>query len=155
MTHSNESMTIGEVAARTGVPPKTIRFYEEAGIIARPNRDENRYRTYSDIDVQTLRFIAHARSLGFSLKEIGELLSLYRDQRRASKDVKRLALSRVADLDRKIAELTAIRNTIAELARRCHGGNRPECPILKELETQPPEGGNENRSFRTNRRRPR
>jgi MerR family transcriptional regulator, copper efflux regulator len=155
MMQSNGSMTIGEVAARTGVPPKTIRFYEDAGIIAHPKRDGNRYRTYSDVDVQTLRFIAHARGLGFSLKEVGELLLLYRDRRRASKDVKRLALSHVADLDRKIAELTTIRNTIADLARRCQGDNRPECPILKELETQPPEGGNENRSFRTNRRRPR
>jgi MerR family copper efflux transcriptional regulator len=152
MTQSNGSMTIGEVAARTGVPPKTIRFYEEAGIIAHPNRDENRYRTYSDVDVQTLRFIAYARSLGFSLKEVGELLSLYRDRRRASKDVKRLALSHVADLDRKIAELTAIRKSIADLARRCHGDNRPECPILEELETPTLTGGSENRSPRTNRR---
>jgi MerR family copper efflux transcriptional regulator len=152
MMQPNGSMTIGEVAARTGVPPKTIRFYEETGIIAHPNRDENSYRTYSDVDVQTLRFIAHARSLGFSLKEVGELLSLYRDRRRASKDVKRLALSHVANLDRKIAELTKIRNTIADLARRCHGDNRPECPILEELETQPPAGGGKNRSSRAKRR---
>lgn len=134
MTHTTGSMTIGEVASRSGVPPKTIRFYEEAGIIAYAKRDENRYRSYSEADVQTLRFIAHARNLGFSLKDVGELLSLYRDRRRASKDVKRVALSHVADLDRKIAELTAIRNTIADLARRCHGDDRPACPILEELD---------------------
>ncbi len=83
--------------------------------------------------MQTLRFIAHARSLGFSLKDVRALLLLYRDRRRASKDVKRLAHKHVADLDRKIIGLTAIRNTIADLARR-HGDQRPECPILEELE---------------------
>ncbi len=134
MTQGNGFMTIGEAAAHSGVPAKTIRFYEEAGIIAHAKRDENRYRAYSEADVQTLRFIAHARSLGFSLKDVRALLLLYRDRRRASKDVKRLALKHVADLDRKIAELTAIRNTIADLARRCHDDHRPECPILEELE---------------------
>jgi MerR family copper efflux transcriptional regulator len=134
MTEAKGSMTIGEAASRSGVPPKTIRFYEETGIIARANRDENRYRAYSEADVQTLRFIAHARSLGFSLKDVRALLLLYRDRRRASTDVKRLALKHVADLDRKIIEFTAIRNTIADLARRCHGDQRPECPILEELE---------------------
>jgi Cu(I)-responsive transcriptional regulator len=129
----NGFMSIGEAASRSGVPAKTIRYYEEAGIIARASRDENRYRAYSETDVQTLRFIAHARSLGFSLKDVRALLSLYRDRRRASKEVKRLALKHVADLDRKIAELTAIRKAIADLARRCHGDQRPECPILDEL----------------------
>jgi MerR family copper efflux transcriptional regulator len=127
-------MTIGEAASRSGVPPKTIRFYEEAGIIARAVRSENRYRTYSDADVQTLRFIHRARSLGFTLREVTNLLALYRDRRRASREVKKLALNHVADLDRKIAEMTAIRNAIAELTERCRGDQRPECPILAELE---------------------
>jgi Cu(I)-responsive transcriptional regulator len=130
----NGSMTIGEAAQRSGVPPKTIRFYETIGLIAPAERRENRYRSYDGRDIETLRFVHRARSLGFSLKEVGALLSLYRDRRRASKDVKRLALAHVADLDRKIAELTAMRNTIAELARRCHGDDRPECPILEDLE---------------------
>jgi len=128
-------MTIGQAAARTGVPAKTIRFYEEAGIIARAARDENRYRTYNDADVQTLRFIHRARGLGFSLKEVADLLALYRDRRRASREVKKLALRHVAELDHKIAEMEAIRSIIAELAERCHGDQRPECPILVELET--------------------
>jgi Cu(I)-responsive transcriptional regulator len=130
----NGSMTIGEAAQRSGVPPKTIRFYETIGLIAPAERRENRYRSYDGRDIETLRFVHRARSLGFSLKEVGALLSLYRDRRRASKDVKRLALAHVADLDRKIAKLTAMRNTIAELARRCHGDDRPECPILEDLE---------------------
>lgn len=131
---SNGFMSIGEAATRSGVPPKTIRYYEEIGLTAPAERLENHYRAYDENDVQTLRFIQRARSLGFSLKEVGELLALYRDRRRASKDVKRLALAHVGELDRKIAELTAIRNTIADLAERCYGDKRPECPILEELE---------------------
>ena len=131
---TNGPVTIGEAASRTGVPPKTIRFYEDIGLIAPAGRLENRYRAYAENDIQTLRFIHRARNLGFSLKEVAELLTLYRDRRRASKDVKRLALSHVAELDRKIAGLTTIRNTIADLARQCHGDQRPECPILEEFE---------------------
>jgi MerR family copper efflux transcriptional regulator len=132
---SNGVLSIGDAASQSGVPPKTIRYYEDIGLIAPAERLENRYRAYVGNDVQTLRFIQRARSLGFSLKEVAELLALYRDRRRASKDVKRLALAHVAELDRKIAELKAIRNTIADLAARCHGDQRPECPILEELET--------------------
>jgi MerR family copper efflux transcriptional regulator len=128
-------MTIGQAARSSGVPPKTIRFYEEVGLLRPVQRLANRYRAYDDGNVQTLRLIHRARSLGFSLSEIGTLLALYRDRRRASGDVKRLALAHVADLDRKIAELTRIRDTIAELARRCHGDRRPECPILDDLES--------------------
>jgi MerR family copper efflux transcriptional regulator len=131
---TNGTMTIGEVAARTDVPPKTIRYYENIGLIKPPERLENRYRTYGETDVQTLRFIHRARSLGFSLKNISALLALYQDRKRASREVKRLALEHVDELDRKIAELTAIRKAIAELAERCHGNDRPDCPILDELE---------------------
>jgi Cu(I)-responsive transcriptional regulator len=127
-------MTIGQASERSGVPPKTIRFYEDVGLITPVERLANRYRAYDQSNVQTLRFIHRARSLGFSLKEVDELLALYRDRRRASRDVKRLALAHVADLDRKIAELVKIRDTIAELAHRCHGDQRPSCPILEDLE---------------------
>jgi MerR family copper efflux transcriptional regulator len=92
------------------------------------------YRCEHETDVQTLRFIHRARNLGFSLKDISALLALYQDRGRASRDVKRLALEHVADLDRKIAELTAIRTAIAELAEHCHGDDRPDCPILDALE---------------------
>jgi Cu(I)-responsive transcriptional regulator len=132
---NNGVMSIGEAASRSGVPPKTIRYYEEIGLIAPAARLENRYRAYDRNDVQTLRFIQRARSLGFSLKEVGELLALYRDRRRHARDVKRLALARVTEFDHKIAELKAIRNAIADLAERCRGDQRPECPILEELET--------------------
>jgi Cu(I)-responsive transcriptional regulator len=128
-----EMMTIGEAAAHSGVPPKTIRFYEEAGIIKPAARGENRYRAYGDADLHTLRFVHRARHLGFPLKDVAALLELYQNTRRTSRDVKKLALRHVAELDRKIAELTAIRDTIAMLAEQCHGDHRPECPILDEL----------------------
>jgi Cu(I)-responsive transcriptional regulator len=130
---TDEMVTIGEASARSGVPAKTIRYYEEAGIIRRAARGGNGYRAYSDTEVQTLRFIQRARSLGFALKDIADLLDLYRNQKRASRDVKKLALEHVAALDRKLAELTAIRDTIAALAKRCQGNDRPACPILDKL----------------------
>ncbi|HEV2270759.1 MAG TPA: Cu(I)-responsive transcriptional regulator [Steroidobacteraceae bacterium] len=134
---SKDVMTIGQAAASSGVPPKTIRFYEERGLLRPAQRFANRYRAYDPSNVQTLRFIRHARDLGFSLGEIDKLLALYRNRRRASEDVKRLALAHVADLDHKIGELTRIRDTLAALARRCHGDQRPECPILEDLEHTP------------------
>jgi MerR family copper efflux transcriptional regulator len=133
MMKGKEGMTIGQAAASSGVPPKTIRFYEELGLVKPAERLANRYRAYNESSVQTLRFIRRARNLGFSLQEIDRLLALYRNRRRASEDVKRLALAHVAELEHKIAELTRIRNTLAELARRCHGDQRPECPILEDL----------------------
>jgi MerR family transcriptional regulator, copper efflux regulator len=129
----NVLITIGEAAQRTGVPAKTIRYYESIGLLRPAARGENRYRTYGDKEVETLRFINRARALGFSLKEVDELLALYRDRRRPSRDVKRLALRHVEALDRKIEELTAIRNTVFELAEHCRGDERPECPILDDL----------------------
>lgn len=126
-------LSIGEAAAHSGVPAKTIRFYEEAGIIKPAQRGENGYRVYGEADVQTLHFIHRSRALGFRLKDVAELLELYRNRERASREVKKLALEHVAELDRKIAEMTHVRNTIAALAERCHGNHRPECPILEEL----------------------
>lgn len=128
------AVSIGEAAALTGVPPKTIRFYEAEGLVAPPRRLGNRYRSYGRAELQTLHFIHRARALGFPLRDIAALLALYRDRARASREVKRLALAHVAALDRKLAELTAVRDTIAKLAARCHGDDRPDCPILDDLE---------------------
>jgi MerR family copper efflux transcriptional regulator len=134
MDEGSDYVTIGEAASRSGMPPKTIRFYEQIGLIKPARRFANQYRAYSEKDVHTLKFVHRARNLGFSLKDIQALLSLYRDRRRASRDVKRLALQHIAEVDRRIAELTAIRNAIAGLAEKCHGDDRPQCPILDELE---------------------
>jgi MerR family transcriptional regulator, copper efflux regulator len=127
------SMTIGDAARRSGVSAKTIRYYESIGLIRPASRHENNYRAYRDQDVEFLRFIQRARGLGFSLKEVDALITLYRDRRRTSREVKRLALEHIEELNRKIAELVAIRNALQELEQKCRGDDRPECPILDEL----------------------
>jgi MerR family copper efflux transcriptional regulator len=124
---------IGEVAAASGVSAKMIRHYEEVGLIPRAGRTVAGYRIYRDADVHVLRFVKRARELGFTMKEISRLLALWNDRRRASGDVKRLALRHVADLERRVAELDAMRRALLDLAGHCHGDGRPECPILDDL----------------------
>lgn len=126
-------MNIGEAAARSGLPPKTIRYYEEVELIPAPARTSAGYRAYSGRDVYLLRFIHAARGLGFSVAECRELISLYLDPRRASADVKAMTLRKIEKIDRKIAELTSMRTALAELAAKCHGNDRPDCPILDDL----------------------
>lgn len=126
-------MNIGNVAAKSGVPPKTIRYYESIGLIPSADRSSNGYRTYSEVDMHTLNFIKRARGLGFSVEEVRELLDLWRDRHRSSAAVKALAQDHLGALDRKIAELMAMRRTLADLMERCRGDERPECPILNDL----------------------
>jgi Cu(I)-responsive transcriptional regulator len=125
--------TIGDAAEFTGVTPKMIRHYESLGLTPRATRTAGDYRVYSESDLHSLRFIKRARGLGFSMDEIQTLLGLWRNQRRASAEVKRLALKHVAELGRKIEELESMRATLADLATHCHGDSRPECPILQDL----------------------
>ncbi len=126
-------MNIGQAAEASGVSAKMIRHYEEIGMLPKAARTPAGYRHYSDSDVHTLRFVRHARNLGFSIKEIGELLSLWQNRRRASSSVKRLAEAHMAELDEKIRQLTAMKAALATLVRDCHGDQRPECPILDGL----------------------
>lgn len=126
-------MNIGEAAARSGVSAKTIRYYEDIELIESADRAANGYRSYTDEDVHTLRFVARARDLGFTVEQCRNLLALYRDKSRASADVKRIAAAHVAEIERKIDELRAMRATLMDLARRCHGDDRPDCPIIDEL----------------------
>lgn len=128
-------MNIGEVAKLSGVSSKMIRHYESIGLLANALRNESGYRVYSDNDIHTLRFIGTARSLGFSLEEIKQLLSLWQDKNRASADVKNLVLRHISDLDKKIAELTHMRTTLQTLANACGGNARPDCPILSGIST--------------------
>ena len=123
-------MNIGTLAERTGLSAKTIRYYEKVGLIDAPPRTEGGYRSYANEDIDLLRFVARARGLGFSIKECQALLTLYSDRSRASSDVKALALSHIEAVDRKIEELQSIRNTLSALATKCHGDDRPDCPIL-------------------------
>ncbi|HUP98649.1 MAG TPA: Cu(I)-responsive transcriptional regulator [Usitatibacter sp.] len=130
-------MNIGEAAKASGVSAKMIRHYEENGFIPKAARTTSGYRTYAEADIHVLRFIRRSRDLGFSLAEIKTLLGLWGNRRRASADVKRLAERHVRDLDGKIAEMQAMRRTLVELARHCHGDHRPDCPILDDLEGKP------------------
>jgi MerR family transcriptional regulator, copper efflux regulator len=126
-------MNIGEAAKASGVSAKMIRYYEGISLIPPTVRTKAGYRVYSDNDVHALRFIRRARDLGFPVEQIGTLLALWRDRSRASTDVKAIALEHVAGLERKIAELRAMADTLRHLAEHCHGNQRPECPILEEL----------------------
>lgn len=126
-------MNIGEAAAATGVSAKMIRHYESIGLLKPAIRTQSGYRVYQDTDIHTLRFIRHARDLGFSLEDLDALLRLWADRDRSSCEVKKLALSHIETLDRKITELQAMRATLADLADRCQGDERPHCPILEGL----------------------
>ncbi len=125
-------MNISDAAVRSGLPAKTIRYYEEIGLVA-PGRAGNGYRDYGEAQVRRLRFLARARALGFSIAECRLLLSLSNDETRTSAEVKEIALEKVAEIDAKIAELATLRDTLATLASRCHGDGRPECPIIEAL----------------------
>lgn len=127
-------MKIGELSATTGVSERMVRHYEKIGLIPPASRRASGYREYESRDVNTLRFIRRSRDLGFPIEEIAQLLSLWRDRGRASADVKALALARAAELERKVLELEEMRRSLIDLASRCHGDERPDCPILGELE---------------------
>jgi MerR family copper efflux transcriptional regulator len=126
-------MNIGALAKQSGVAAKTIRYYEQVGLIPRASRSIGNYRRYDQRDVATLRFIHRARQLGFSLEDVGKLVGLWRDHRRSSVRVKQLVLAHVREIDRKLVELKTIRDTLSHLADHCHGDGRPDCPILDDL----------------------
>lgn len=125
-------MNIGDAARQSGLPAKTIRYYEDIGLVA-PGRAGNGYRDFSGTDLHKLAFVQRARSLGFSIEECRALLSLYDDRDRASADVKDLAKAHLAQIGEKIEGLQAMQKTLSELVHKCHGDDRPDCPILDGL----------------------
>jgi Cu(I)-responsive transcriptional regulator len=125
-------MNIGEVAKRTELPAKTIRYYEDIGLVT-PARGENGYRSFSEDDLHKLAFLGRARGLGFSIEDCRTLLALYEDQARASADVKRVAERNLAEIDAKITALQSMRATLSHLVESCAGDARPDCPILEDL----------------------
>ena len=126
-------MNIGKAAAESGVSAKMIRHYESIGLLRAARRSEGGYRLYETNDLHVLRFIRRARDLGFSMKDIGHLLGLWQNRRRASADVRRIAQQHIASLNQRIAELQSMRRTLEHLVHHCHGDQRPECPILDDL----------------------
>lgn len=126
-------LNIGQAAEASGISAKMIRHYEIVGLIPPASRTYSGYRTYNHRDVHMLRFIKHSRDLGFSIKQIGDLLSLWRDQNRPSSKVKSMATEHIEVLERKIQELSAMKSELSRLADCCHGDERPDCPILDSL----------------------
>ena len=125
-------MNIGQASRVSGLPAKTIRYYEDIGLVE-PARRGNGYRAYSGSHLHSLQFLARARSLGFSIEECRKLLSLYEDHHRASGDVKKLAQAHIASIEDKITQLQGMKVTLAGLVANCHGDDRPDCPILDDL----------------------
>lgn len=128
-------MNIGEVASLSGVNAKMIRRYEEAGILPKAGRSFSGYRVYSDKDVHVLRFVKRARELGFSMKAVKDLLGLWKNKKRSSAEVKKLTSLHIEELEKKVQELNSMLSTLKHLAKCCHGDQRPDCPILEELDS--------------------
>ncbi|MGR3758537.1 Cu(I)-responsive transcriptional regulator [Roseobacteraceae bacterium NS-SX3] len=125
-------MNIGDVASRSGLPAKTIRYYEDIGLV-KPHRSANGYRCFAETDLHKLAFLGRARALGFSIEDCRMLLALYEDESRASADVKQLAQEHLEKIEAKISDLQAMRDTLTHLVKSCAGDSRPDCPILKDL----------------------
>ena len=125
-------MNIGEVSERSGLPPKTIRYYEDINLV-RPLRSDNGYRSFRESDIHKLALLGRARALGFSIEDCRTLLSLYEDETRESAQVKAVAKEHLTEIDNKIAQLKSMRETLSHLIEACQGDHRPDCPILKDL----------------------
>ncbi len=126
-------MKIGGAAEASGVNAKMIRHYEAIGLLRPAGRGANAYRDYGERDIHELRFIRRARRLGFSIAEIGALLTLWRDRARPSREVKRIAEAHIGDLEARVADMQAMAKTLRKLVAACHGDDRPDCPILDDL----------------------
>lgn len=138
-------MNIGEASKASGVSTKMIRYYESIGLIKAPLRTESGYRVYSENEVHALRFISHARDLGFSIDQMEGLLALWRDRTRASADVKSIALGHIAALEEKVRALQSMAATLRHLADNCHGDDRPDCPIIEGFARAPLQEGSQKR----------
>jgi MerR family copper efflux transcriptional regulator len=134
--NATTALNIGEAARATGVSAKMIRHYEGVGLLPAPPRTDSGYRRYGETALASLRFVRHARDLGFSIEQIRALLGLWQNRRRPSRQVKALAEAHIAELEAKLRDLQAMKATLEHLVHCCHGDDRPECPILESLETR-------------------
>jgi Cu(I)-responsive transcriptional regulator len=126
-------MNIGQTAKRSGVSAKTIRYYESVGLLPAPPRTAAGYRVYSETDIAILCFVRRARSHGFTVENVADLLALWRDRRRTSAEVKMVAVEHIRQIERKRHELEQLERTLRELVERCEGDDRPDCPILEAI----------------------
>jgi len=126
-------VNISLAAERSGVSTKMIRYYESIGLVAAADRRANNYRDYGDQEVAMLIFVRRTRDLGFSLEEVRALLALWRDRRRSSREVRKLAEAHLANLDARMAEMRAVTRALKKLVHACHGDDRPDCPIIDDL----------------------
>jgi MerR family transcriptional regulator, copper efflux regulator len=136
-TPRNRQYNIGQAAENSGVSAKMIRHYESIGLVPKPERTVSNYRTYGENDIHTLRFIRRSRALGFSMKQIATLVSLWRNRSRSSASVRRLAQEHITELQTKIDSMQSMVRTLKDLSRHCHGDERPECPIIDDLAKAP------------------
>lgn len=132
-------MNIGDVAKVTGISAKMIRYYEDTGLIRAALRTHSGYRVFTENDIQTLRFVGRVRSLGFTIKQIDNMLALWRDCDRAGADAKQIAMGHIAELEKKLREIRELKETLLHLASNCQGGHRPDCPILISLANATPD----------------
>ena len=128
-------MNVGEAAKKSGLSVKTVRYYDEINLIKPIKNKATNYRHYTTADLAKLQFIGKARRFNFSIKECKELLSLYENQNRSSKEVRNLTLTKIAEIDVKLTELENLREQLSHLVNCCKGNERPECPIIDELAT--------------------
>ena len=126
-------MNIGQASELSGIPSKTNRYYESIGLIPAPARTDSGYRDYSQPEIETMRFIQRARNLGFTIKDVCELVDLWHDQHRTSAQVKSLTQRHIHEIEIKLKELESMRHTLVTLSDKCHGDDRPDCPILEDL----------------------
>ncbi len=126
---------IGEAAEAAGLPVKTVRYYADIGLVGPDGRSDAGYRVYGKEEIAKLAFVRRARAFGFSVDECRELLGLYEDRGRASADVKRIALERLAEIEERLKELEGLRDELKLLAESCAGDHRPDCPILGAFAT--------------------
>lgn len=130
-------MNISTAAAKAGLTVKTVRYYDTIGLVSPYQNPQTGYRNYADTDIAKLQFVGTARRFDFSIEECGELLSLYEDKNRSSEAVKALTMQKIAEIEDRLAELTALRDQLAHLAATCQGDHRPDCPILEALSARP------------------
>lgn len=129
-------MNVGQAAEQAGLPVKTVRYYADIGLVKPQGRSQAGYRIYGAAEVSKLAFIRRARAFDFSIGDCRELLGLYQDKSRTSRDVKAMALNRLQQIDDKLEELHKLRDELARVAKECHGDNRPDCPILNSFSGQ-------------------